>query len=81
MFFKKNQESLLSGAKKEKILYALTELPAKWLGIDSICGTINKGKLANFLITNKELFTKDFKILENLHLIYCVTKLQKKKAI
>ena len=65
VFFKNIQESLLSGAKKEKILYALTELPAKWLGIDSICGTINKGKLANFLITDKELFTKDFKILEN----------------
>lgn len=64
-FFKHISQSIDQGATKSKILYSLTELPAKWLGIDSVCGTLEKNKLANFLITNKEIFSKSSMILEN----------------
>ena len=64
-FFNQIIQSIEQGASHEKILYSLTELPCKWLGIDSICGTLEKNKLANFLITDKEVFSKSSKILEN----------------
>ena len=64
-FFKHIRQSIDQGASNNKILYSLTELPSKWLGIDSVCGTLEKNKLANFLITSKEIFSKNSKILEN----------------
>jgi imidazolonepropionase-like amidohydrolase len=64
-FFKAIRQSIYNNASKEQILYSLTELPAKWLGINNQCGTLNKGMIANFLITEKELFDKNSKIVEN----------------
>ena len=64
-FFKQLHTAINNGASKENIYYALTELPAKWLGIDSICGTLQPGKIANFLITEKSIFDPKNRILEN----------------
>ena len=64
-FFKQIKQSIDQGASKEKILYSLTELPSIWLGIDSIYGTLEQNKFANFLITDKEIFSRNSKILEN----------------
>lgn len=53
------------GLSEKQALKALTETPAKLLGIDSKVGTIAKGKEANFLITSDSLFKKGNIIYEN----------------
>jgi len=52
------------GLPKEEALRALTENPAKFIGIDSLLGTLEKGKIANFLIVRGDLF-EDGEIYEN----------------
>jgi imidazolonepropionase-like amidohydrolase len=64
-FFKCLKKSIQYGLKKEKALYALTEGPAKLLKIDAQLGTLDKGKLANFIITDGELGGDGFVLLEN----------------
>lgn len=64
-FFKMMKKSVQFGLKKEKLLYALTEAPAKFLKVDGKLGTLDKGKLANFIITENELGLDGFAILEN----------------
>lgn len=64
-FFKSLKKAIQYGLKKEKALYALTEGPAKMLKADAMVGTLDKGKLANFIITNNELGNDGFTILEN----------------
>lgn len=64
-FFKSLKKSIQYGLPKEKALYALTEGPAKMLKVESQIGTLEKGKLANFLITDNELGTDGFMLLEN----------------
>ena len=44
------------GLKEETALAALTTIPAKQLGISQTMGTIEKGKLANLVITDKPYF-------------------------
>lgn len=53
------------GLPKEKALAALTEVPAKLLNLLDKTGTIEKGKLANFIITSGDLFDDETKIIEN----------------
>lgn len=64
-FFKNIKKSIQYGLKKERMLYALTEGPAKLLKMESQLGTIEKGKLANFLITDGEFGVDGFLLLEN----------------
>jgi len=64
-FFRLLKKVIQYGLKKEKALYALTEGPAKMLKADAIIGTLHKGKLANFIITNDELGNDGFTLLEN----------------
>lgn len=64
-FFKSLNKAVKYGLKKEKALYALTEGPAKLLKIDSRLGTLEKGKLANFIICDGELGMDGFSLLEN----------------
>jgi imidazolonepropionase-like amidohydrolase len=51
------------GLSKEKALAALTSIPAKWLNMSHLMGSLEPGKLANFFITSGDIFTKDTKIL------------------
>lgn len=55
--FKKNlKKAIESGLPKEEALRALTETPAKMLGVDDILGSLEHGKIANFLVVKGDLF-------------------------
>ncbi len=45
-----------NGLSEEQILAALTVIPSKLLGVDKILGTVEKGKMANLLVTDKPYF-------------------------
>ncbi|NEV94144.1 amidohydrolase family protein [Psychroflexus sp. YR1-1] len=53
------------GLDKQTALAGLTTQPAKAIGASELLGTLEKGKIANFIITSEELFEEDFKIYEN----------------
>ncbi len=53
------------GLKKEDALKALTVTPAKLIGCNNILGSLEKGKIASFLITSKDFFDSDCIIYEN----------------
>lgn len=52
------------GLSESTALAALTTRPAKLLGVDHLAGTLQTGKLANFMITDGPLFGAKTKILE-----------------
>lgn len=54
-----------SGLTRKTALRALSLEPAKFLGMDKEIGSLEKGKLASFFISDKDYFEKDSKILEN----------------
>jgi hypothetical protein len=51
-----------NGLSEEAALAALTINPARILGIDNYAGTLEKGKLANLVITTDSLFKEDSQI-------------------
>jgi imidazolonepropionase-like amidohydrolase len=53
------------GLSEEEALKALTATPAQLLKADKQVGSLNKGMLANFIITSGNLFAEDNVILEN----------------
>ncbi|OKL39734.1 amidohydrolase family protein [Pontibacter flavimaris] len=53
------------GLSEEEALKALTATPAKLLNAENLVGSLNKGMLANFIITTDNLFSEDGVILEN----------------
>ncbi|WP_242927406.1 amidohydrolase family protein [Pontibacter vulgaris] len=53
------------GLSEEEALKALTATPAKLLNADNMVGSLNKGMLANFIITSGNLFSDSNIILEN----------------
>jgi imidazolonepropionase-like amidohydrolase len=53
------------GLPKEVALKALTFTPADALKVYDKVGSLEKGKVASFIITNGDLFDKDSRILEN----------------
>lgn len=53
------------GLSKKDALYALTEGPAKLLGLSNLYGRIMKGMVANFIICSGNLFDSETKIKEN----------------
>ncbi|GAB5409067.1 MAG: amidohydrolase family protein [Balneolaceae bacterium] len=60
---KSNIESLISaGLSEEAALSALTINPAKLLGIDTITGTLDAGKIGNAVISTGPYFEKDSKV-------------------
>jgi imidazolonepropionase-like amidohydrolase len=64
-FLKNIQKAIEYGLDKKAALKALTFTPAKLVQADGQVGSLQKGKLANFIITNKEVFEKDALILAN----------------
>lgn len=50
------------GLSEKAALEALTTTPATLLGVSGIMGTVEKGKLANFVITDKPFFDEKSKI-------------------
>ena len=53
-----------NGLSENDALKALTETPAKMLGVNEL-GNLNKGSVANFLVTSNPIFAKDSKIFHN----------------
>lgn len=47
------------GLSEEKALAGLTTIPAKMLGVSEMLGTLEKGKIANMVITDKPYFSKE----------------------
>ncbi len=53
------------GFDKTQALKSLTTIPAQLLGKSSLLGTLEKGKLANFIITSGDVFDKETLLFEN----------------
>ncbi|MBK9982640.1 MAG: amidohydrolase family protein [Saprospiraceae bacterium] len=58
--FTKNIRLMMdNGLTNDQVLSALTSQPAKLLGIEKNCGTIDIGKMANVIVSTKPIFEKD----------------------
>ncbi len=64
-FFKQVQKTIDAGLSEENALAALTTTPAKLLGVETELGSLERGKWANFVITNGKFFAKDTKLYHN----------------
>lgn len=64
-FWANIRTAIENGLTEKQALLAVTEVPAKMLGISDKVGSIEKGKLANFLITSDNLFKSSNIIHEN----------------
>jgi imidazolonepropionase-like amidohydrolase len=53
------------GLSETKALEALTKIPAQQIGVYDQVGSLEAGKLANFLITTEPIFNSNAKIIEN----------------
>lgn len=64
--FRKNLlRSIDAGLSEKAALKALTETPAKVLNAYDLTGSLEKGKLANFIITDQPVFKSKAHILQN----------------
>jgi imidazolonepropionase-like amidohydrolase len=64
-FLKNIAEAIECGLDEKTALNALTTIPAKYIKADDKLGTLDKGKIANFIITTGKLFDKENTLLEN----------------
>ncbi|MGB5138241.1 MAG: amidohydrolase family protein, partial [Candidatus Zixiibacteriota bacterium] len=56
------RKAIKRGLTKETALAALTTVPAKLVGVADRAGTLEAGKLANFIITSGEIFDEELAI-------------------
>lgn len=63
-FLKQIRVAVARGLDSQKALAAMTSIPAKLMGLESKCGSVSVGKLANLLITDGDLFEKKTKVLK-----------------
>ncbi len=63
-FLAKVRLAVRRGLSEEAALAALTTRPAEWLGVAHILGSLQKGKLANFVVTDGDVFAGKTQILE-----------------
>ncbi|RZK81895.1 MAG: amidohydrolase [Pedobacter sp.] len=64
-FWTNIRTAIENGLTQKQALLAVTEIPAGMIGIADKVGTLEKGKLANFIITSDSLFNKTNIIEEN----------------
>ncbi|SEL30371.1 amidohydrolase family protein [Parapedobacter koreensis] len=64
-FWSNLRVAIANGLSPDYALRALTEVPAEMLGLSSKLGTLEKGKLANFIIASDTLFKEGTVIYEN----------------
>ncbi|RZM18147.1 MAG: amidohydrolase, partial [Pedobacter sp.] len=64
-FWTNIRTAIENGLTEKQALLAVTEIPAGMIGIADKVGTLEKGKLANFIITSDSLFKKTNVIEEN----------------
>jgi imidazolonepropionase-like amidohydrolase len=59
------RKAIDNGLSETQALKALTQIPAEMLGVSAQIGTLEQGKIANFIITSGNVFGKETKIYEN----------------
>ncbi|WP_026302689.1 amidohydrolase family protein [Psychroflexus tropicus] len=59
------KQAVERGLDKTTAFAGITTQPAKAIGASDLLGSLEKGKLANFIITSEALFEDEFKIYEN----------------
>jgi imidazolonepropionase-like amidohydrolase len=59
------RKAIQYGLSEQKALEALTSTPASILGVSDMVGSLDAGKLANFVITNGPVFADKTAIIEN----------------
>ena len=64
-FLESLRKAIRHGLPAKEAMKALTITPASMLRISEMTGSLNKGKLANFIITAGDIFEKENPILEN----------------
>jgi imidazolonepropionase-like amidohydrolase len=64
-FLRQVQKAIEAGLTEGDALKAMTATPAKMLGMEADLGSLEKGKIANFIVTNAPIFQKDTKIFHN----------------
>ncbi len=64
-FWSSLRKAMEYGLSETKVLEALTKTPATTLGIYDKVGSLDAGKIANFLITNGPIFNEKTSILQN----------------
>ena len=64
-FWPNLRKAIENGLPEEYALKALTTNPAKFMKSETQCGTLDVGKLANFIITDGNVFKEGTAILEN----------------
>ncbi len=64
-FFKNLRLAVQRGLSKSYALNALTKIPAQIIEKDNVLGTLEKDKLANFIITSDDIFNEGALIHEN----------------
>lgn len=65
VFMPNLRKAIENGLSENKALEALTLIPAKTLGLESMVGSLDQGKIANFIITTGNVFSDKTSILEN----------------
>lgn len=56
------QKAIKAGLPREEALKAMTIIPAQFLGIADILGTLESGKIANVILTSGEIFDEKTKV-------------------
>ena len=59
------RKAIEAGADAATVFAALTTGPAELLGIDDMVGTLEKGKLASFIVTDKDPFKEKATVYQN----------------
>lgn len=59
------RKAIENGLSEKKALEALTTVPAKTLGVSNMIGTLEEGKVANFLIATGNVFNEKTSLVEN----------------
>ncbi len=63
-FLEKLRVAVARGLSEKHALAALTATPARWLGASAMLGSLERGKLANLVITDGDIFQPKTKIIE-----------------
>lgn len=63
-FLAQLRKAIERGLSKEAALAALTTNPAKWMEIDNQFGSLEKGKTANLVVTDGDVFSEKTKVRE-----------------
>ena len=63
-FLSKLRTAVKRGLSPDRALASLTTVPSEWLKMSQFLGTLEAGKIANFIISDGDLFADKTKILE-----------------